>query len=84
MEKISIFRYKYDWYNEMSGKSETSTGFVAGTSYGDAANRLVAINTSPKGESTLFSMELWEVDCYDAGVLEDCIIKEIYEEEDNK
>ena len=76
--KIKIFRYTYESIEDDFG-IETKTGFVAGTSMGDAVDKLNAIETPPrKKDSNIIQITIYEIDHCDKGILMDNEIKDIY------
>ena len=76
---MQFFRYKIQTIEDL--ETITDTGFVIGENYSDATRRLEEITTSPSGHNNLVSVEIYEVDSYEAGAILDTDILDIYEYE---
>lgn len=78
MTNIFIYRFEFEDYDEFEQEVMKTKGFIAATSYKDAAERIEKICTAPNGKCDLISLSLYEVDSWNGmGILTDDDINEI-------
>lgn len=70
---MRLFRFEIDTWDEDFGADNTK-GFIAANDYGEAAKKLEAYCTNPKGQCSLIEMRLEEIDFTDEMLLDNDIL----------